>query len=344
MFRKLAGAIILSVGVFSSPVADACGVKFAPKAPHPRRVAAKTAAPSNVLLVGTPSKRLEHDLAQTGHHVEVTPKTSTAKQPNYDIVLVASNDQAADARQKFPGAAVIVRSGDEGADLRVVEDQARQRHMVGRAVIAAGPSKEQPVSTGSVQADTKVAAKAPDEQAIAAKQPDQKVAVKQPEQKVAAATPTPSDQVVAKAEPVKTEPVKTEPVRTEKVTAEPASKTPETAPSTKPEPATAAAIDEEVFFSLGSTSLGDTRKLDRAVRWLKANADVHAAVSGYADPSGTPEGNMTLSEQRANTVREYLVAHGIDAGRLDVTPFGDTKLKYGTHDGRNRRVEIEAKR
>ena len=53
---------------------------------------------------------------------------------------------------------------------------------------------------------------------------------------------------------------------------------------------------------------------------------------------------MTLSEQRAVAVRDYLVAHGIEAGRLDVTPYGDTKLKYGTHDGRNRRVEIEAKR
>ena len=51
---------------------------------------------------------------------------------------------------------------------------------------------------------------------------------------------------------------------------------------------------------------------------------------------------MTLSETRANGVRDYLVTAGIDTSRLHVTAYGDTKLKYGRLDRRNRRVAIEA--
>ena len=36
------------------------------------------------------------------------------------------------------------------------------------------------------------------------------------------------------------------------------------------------------------------------------------------------------------------VSAGVDASRIDVNAFGDTKLKYGARDGRNRRVAIEA--
>lgn len=332
-------AVILAIGAYSPNVADACGVKFAPKAPHQRRVPAKTAKSSEVLVVGKPSKRLEHDLAEAGHHVEVAPDQSQAKQGKYDVVIVASNDQVGPAQQRFPGAAVIVHAGDEGTDLRNVEAQVKQRAMVGRTVIAAGPTKEQPISAGAVQPETKVAVKQPDQQ-VNAKQPETKVAVKTPETKVAVKTPD----VKPAPEPVK-EPVK-EPVETK------------VAINTKPEPveqkrveppvkqpvAMAGSLDEEIFFGNNEALVRDTRKLDKAVTWLKNAGDVRATVSGFADPTGTPEGNMTLSEQRANAVKDYLVKHGVDESRLDVTPYGDTKLKYGARDGRNRRVEIEAKR
>jgi len=112
----------------------------------------------------------------------------------------------------------------------------------------------------------------------------------------------------------------------------------------KPAPATSATLDQEVYFTTGSASVGNRNALATATRWLTSNPDVHATVEGYADPTGTPDGNMALSQQRAEAVRDYLVSQGIDGSRLEVQSFGDTKLKYGRTDGRNRRVAIEAKK
>ena len=53
---------------------------------------------------------------------------------------------------------------------------------------------------------------------------------------------------------------------------------------------------------------------------------------------------MMLSQARAEFVRDYLVSAGIDGGRLEVKAFGDTKLKYGKKDARNRRVFVDAKK
>lgn len=85
------------------------------------------------------------------------------------------------------------------------------------------------------------------------------------------------------------------------------------------------------------------KQLDRTARWLTANADVRVSIEGHADPSGTPEDNMTLSRARAEAVRDYLASVGVDTSRMDVEGFGDTKLKYGAADGRNRRVTVEQK-
>lgn len=50
-------------------------------------------------------------------------------------------------------------------------------------------------------------------------------------------------------------------------------------------------------------------------------------VEGHADPRGTSEGNLALSQQRAESVRQYLVAHhGIAAERLKAEGRGDRDL------------------
>lgn len=314
--------------VYAPPPAEACGVKLAIRYSRPRRVAAKSATPSHVLLVGSPPKRLEHDLSSAGHEVEVVASFTNAKRGQYDIVVVASNDQANDVRAKFPDAAVVVRSGDITADVRSVEGQAGRRPITvasGREVIAAGPEQNKPIAAGSPGDDHKVVAKVPEDKIVAAKEPERAVAAKAPE-------PTPPSPAP------------------EKISTTPAPAPEQTPPAHVPTPppahvpATSATLDEELYFSLNSARVGETRALDRSVKWLKANADIHATLEGYADPTGTPEGNMALSQQRAEAVRDYLVAHGINSDRLDTSPFGDTKLKYGRSDGHNRRVAIEAKR
>jgi OOP family OmpA-OmpF porin len=69
-------------------------------------------------------------------------------------------------------------------------------------------------------------------------------------------------------------------------------------------------------------------------------------VAGHTDAVG-PEGyNQQLSEQRAETVRDYLVRLGVEAGRITVVGYGESlpRASNDTVEGRrlNRRVEIRA--
>jgi peptidoglycan-associated lipoprotein len=312
-------------------------VKLAIKYSRPRRAAAVTATPSHVLLVGTPPKRLEHDLASAGHDVEVTPDPANHKKQSYDIIVVASNDQARAAHEMFADAAIVVRSGDVTADVRSIEGQAGHRPVrvaSGREVVAAGPTKADPkaAATGMEQVGAKPAA-----QEVGAKPAESKAIDVKPETKPVEAKP-----VVAEAKPVENKPVETKPVKPEVTTS--AAKPDETKPAESKPNGTAAALDKEVYFGLNASTIADKHALDGAVKWLKANADVHATVEGYADPTGGRDWNMALSQQRAEAVRDYLVAQGVDTARLEVLAFGDTKMKYGKTNPHNRRVAVEAKK
>jgi outer membrane protein OmpA-like peptidoglycan-associated protein len=68
------------------------------------------------------------------------------------------------------------------------------------------------------------------------------------------------------------------------------------------------------------------------------------AVEGYTDTTGTVAFNQTLSEQRANSVRDYLVQQGLDASSVTAQGFGPANpvASNDTPQGRqqNRRVEI----
>jgi outer membrane protein OmpA-like peptidoglycan-associated protein len=68
------------------------------------------------------------------------------------------------------------------------------------------------------------------------------------------------------------------------------------------------------------------------------------AVEGYTDTTGTAAFNQTLSEQRANAVRDYLIQQGLDAGTVTAQGFGPANpvASNDTPQGRqqNRRVEI----
>ncbi|HEY6389442.1 MAG TPA: OmpA family protein [Candidatus Acidoferrum sp.] len=68
------------------------------------------------------------------------------------------------------------------------------------------------------------------------------------------------------------------------------------------------------------------------------------AIEGYTDTTGTAAFNQTLSEQRANAVRDYLIQQGLDAGSISAQGFGpaDPVASNDTPQGRqqNRRVEI----
>jgi OOP family OmpA-OmpF porin len=84
--------------------------------------------------------------------------------------------------------------------------------------------------------------------------------------------------------------------------------------------------------------------LDEVVRLLTAEAAWKITIEGHTDSVGTPAHNQTLSEQRALSVRGYLISKGIAATRLTSVGFGLTKpvADNATELGRaqNRRVEL----
>ena len=84
--------------------------------------------------------------------------------------------------------------------------------------------------------------------------------------------------------------------------------------------------------------------LDKAADAMKANSNAHLRLEGYTDSTGTDTHNLTLSQQRAYAVANYLKAKGIDGSRLTGSGFGpgnpaDTNA---TDSGKadNRRVEL----
>ncbi len=84
--------------------------------------------------------------------------------------------------------------------------------------------------------------------------------------------------------------------------------------------------------------------LDNVVKVMKDNPAYKLQINGYTDNRGKPEVNKTLSEKRATAVMNYLISHGIDAGRLKSAGFGqENPIKdNSTEAGRkeNRRVEL----
>jgi outer membrane protein OmpA-like peptidoglycan-associated protein len=68
------------------------------------------------------------------------------------------------------------------------------------------------------------------------------------------------------------------------------------------------------------------------------------SIEGHTDAVGTVEKNMTLSQGRANAVRDYLVGHGVPRANLTAKGYGPTlPLASNANDEgreRNRRVEF----
>jgi len=66
-------------------------------------------------------------------------------------------------------------------------------------------------------------------------------------------------------------------------------------------------------------------------------------ITGFADAPGTELHNLGLGQQRANAVRDYLIAKGLPAEMLHASSLGEHSPVVETegHEARNRRVEIE---
>lgn len=97
-------------------------------------------------------------------------------------------------------------------------------------------------------------------------------------------------------------------------------------------------------FDKSDLSVEAQGNLDKLAGIMKDYPDTNVEVQGHTDSKGSESYNQKLSEQRANTVSQYLVKKGIDNKRLTINGFGELLPKYinTTEDGRilNRRVEF----
>jgi outer membrane protein OmpA-like peptidoglycan-associated protein len=101
-----------------------------------------------------------------------------------------------------------------------------------------------------------------------------------------------------------------------------------------------------IFFeSLSSNLLDKSKKsLDEVVAILNADKLLMLSVEGHSDILGSVELNKKLSQERANSVKDYLISKGVDAKRLNAigfgsaNPIGDNKTPEGR--AKNRRTEL----
>lgn len=101
-----------------------------------------------------------------------------------------------------------------------------------------------------------------------------------------------------------------------------------------------------ILFDLDSATIRPESKpvLDEVLGVLKGEPGWKVLIEGHTDSTGSDSHNLDLSQRRADSVRAYLVAGGIEAGRLRALGLGESKpvADNATELGRaqNRRVEL----
>ena len=62
--------------------------------------------------------------------------------------------------------------------------------------------------------------------------------------------------------------------------------------------------------------------VEKVATWMQTYPDATLTLEGHADERGTREYNLALGQRRANSVRNYMEALGIDGSRLSVISYG----------------------
>lgn len=102
----------------------------------------------------------------------------------------------------------------------------------------------------------------------------------------------------------------------------------------------------DILYATNSAELNDKSKfiLQGFTRFLKENPTIHVAINGHTDDQGDDALNLTLSESRANGVKNYLVSQGLDERRLSSKGYGETAPKLpnttDTNRAKNRRTDF----
>jgi outer membrane protein OmpA-like peptidoglycan-associated protein len=104
--------------------------------------------------------------------------------------------------------------------------------------------------------------------------------------------------------------------------------------------------ENAVRFDTNKSTLTATAKtnLDKLIPVFKEYADTSIMIYGYTDSTGSAEYNLKLSQERATSVKNYLVSKGLASTRFSTSGMGiaDPIATNDTPEGRsqNRRVEF----
>ena len=102
-------------------------------------------------------------------------------------------------------------------------------------------------------------------------------------------------------------------------------------------------VGDRVFFNYDSAVLTPEgrRTLERQAEWLRLFPEFNITIEGHCDERGTREYNLALGERRSNAVKDYLVALGIEVGRVATISYGKERMAVlGSNEwawGQNRR-------
>jgi peptidoglycan-associated lipoprotein len=105
-------------------------------------------------------------------------------------------------------------------------------------------------------------------------------------------------------------------------------------------------VNQDVHFAFDSFTLSEEAKalLEQKATWLMENSQVTVQIEGHCDERGTTAYNLALGERRANAVKRYLVALGVDTSRLTTISYGEEfPLDPGHNEeawARNRRAHF----
>ena len=102
----------------------------------------------------------------------------------------------------------------------------------------------------------------------------------------------------------------------------------------------------DVLFRSGMSDLnaGATNSLDKLASFLNHYPDRSAIIEGHTDSVGSDDYNLGLSERRADSVKSYLIGHGISSTRLTAAGKGESQPLAGNDSAtgrqQNHRVEV----
>ena len=103
---------------------------------------------------------------------------------------------------------------------------------------------------------------------------------------------------------------------------------------------------KNVFFATGSYKLlaKSFKSLNDVAAIMAADESLMLDIDGHTDEVGSNENNQTLSENRAASVREYLISKGVTDSRMKSTGYGEEKPiadnKTAAGRAKNRRTEM----